>query len=248
MRACVVSGAASGIGKATLQLFLAKGFSCIGIDHDETAIKELCNELDGALVERARFIHADLLTETDIELPELDDHAGPVELTLVNNLGGAAGPRTIDAGTWDDFRAGLEFNLKPLHTLTQRCLGIMRRHAYGRIVNVSSVTGRAAIPTVGPAYAAAKAAIVGLTRHLAPELAGDGILVNTVCPGFISTERIIRRWEMRDADTQRTLLERIPARRLGDPDEVAQAIYFLGSTATYSTGCILDVNGGLYLP
>lgn len=248
MKACVISGAANGIGKATLRLFLVKGYRCIGIDNDETAIARVYDDLDRSVRERARFVHADLLDDTHLDLPGLDDCAEPVELTVVNNLGGAAGPRTIDTGSWEDFRAGLEFNLKPLHTLTQRCLSIMRRHAYGRIVNVSSVTGRAAIPTVGPAYAAAKAAVLGLTRHLALELSDHGILVNTVCPGFISTERIVRRWETRDADTQRTLLARIPARRLGDPDEVAQAIYFLGSTATYSTGCVLDVNGGLHMP
>ena len=142
----------------------------------------------------------------------------------------------------------LAFNLKPLHTLTQAFISVMKENGYGRIVNVSSVSARKPLATVDPAYAAAKCAVLGFSRQLAFELAEAGILVNTICPGVIATERIERRWASRSDEVNRQVLGEIPLKRLGRPEEVAAAIYFLGSTSTYTTGCILDLNGGMYVP
>jgi NAD(P)-dependent dehydrogenase (short-subunit alcohol dehydrogenase family) len=251
-KVCVISGAASGIGKATLLLFRSKGFSCIGIDQDEAAMHALLDELEGPASDQVRFVQADLLADDDIDLAGIDrDGGGRTELTLVNNVGGSSASRTMSPrrpGTWESFAEVLAFNLKPLHTLTQACLGVMKDNEYGRIVNVSSVAGRRPLGVVDPAYAAAKAAVVALSRHLALELAGNGVLVNTVCPGVIATDRMRRKWEQRSDEVNREVLRDIPLARLGEPEEVAEAIYFLGSTSTYTTGCILDVNGGMYIP
>ena len=244
-RACVVSGAARGIGLATLRLFSERGYSCIGVDVDAEAIAA-ARETLGADV---AFVEADLLAGDAIELPLPAD--GPLELTLVNNVGGSTSHGTrspLEPGSWDDFDAMLEFNLRPLHTLTQTCLGPMRENGGGRIVNVASVAARRASPVVPPAYEAGKAAVVALSRRLASELARDGILVNTVCPGVIATERIEERWGLRDDDAKERFLRAMPLGRLGRPEEVAEAIWFLGSVSTYTTGAILDVNGGIHLP
>jgi 3-oxoacyl-[acyl-carrier protein] reductase len=88
----------------------------------------------------------------------------------------------------------------------------------------------------------------GFSRHLAFQLAETGILVNTICPGVIETDRIKRRWANRNDEMNRQVLGEIPLKRLGRPEEIAAAIYFLGSTSTYTTGCILDLNGGMYMP
>lgn len=251
-KVCVVSGAASGIGKATLRRFCASGYHVLGIDKDEVASNRLLNDLDPEARERVQLLKADLVTDAEVDLGALDAlTADAAELTLVNNLGGSADGgdlRLDEPGTWETFAEVLAFNLKPLHTLTGACLPVMRKNGYGRIVNVSSVSGRRAVGVVGSAYAAAKGAVLALSRQLSLELTDEGILVNTVCPGVIATERIETRWANRPDEVNRRLLAEIPLRRLGRPEEVAEAVYFVGSTSTYTTGCILDVNGGMYMP
>jgi 3-oxoacyl-[acyl-carrier protein] reductase len=250
-KACVISGAASGIGEATLWRFFSNGYACLGIDTDEAAIDRMLGGLDPAARERVRLIKADLVAEDTVDLSALDALVGDsAELTLVNNLGGsrADSEESLEPGTWDGFAEVLAFNLKPLHTLTRACLGVMRENGYGRIVNVSSISARRPIGVVDYAYAAAKGAVLALSRQLSMELAGEGILVNTVCPGIIATERIEQRWANRSEQVTRSMLAEIPLRRLGRPEEVANVVYFVGSTSTYTTGSILDVNGGMYMP
>jgi 3-oxoacyl-[acyl-carrier protein] reductase len=247
VRVCLVSGAANGIGRATLRLFAERGYSCIGIDKDDEAIARVASELPSS--GRVEFVSADLVKEDNIDLSGVDAlDADEIELTLVNNVGGSLGVGSFASSSWEGFAESFAFNVKPLHTLTRACLGIMRRSGYGRIVNVSSVSGRTALRQVGPEYTAAKAAVIGLSRHMALELADDGIRVNTVCPGVIGTNRILDRWATRSAETNRRVLSGIPLGRLGEPEEVADAIFFLAASATYMTGAVLDVNGGVFLP
>jgi NAD(P)-dependent dehydrogenase (short-subunit alcohol dehydrogenase family) len=248
--ACVVSGAASGIGRATLELFLSRGYSCLGIDRDEEGIDRLLTDLSERHGDRLSVVRADLVTDEEIPLDALEAlGADGLKLTLVNNVGGSAvrpaGPGSHD---WDSFAEVLAFNLKPLHELTRTCLGWMKEHGYGRIVNVASVAARRPVRTVDGAYAAAKAAVIGLSRHQSLELAEHGILVNAICPGVIASARMERRWAARSAEVNREVLSEIPLGRLGRPEEVAAVIYFLGSTSTYTTGSIVDVNGGMFLP
>jgi len=251
-KVCVISGAASGIGRATLEVFWSQGYTCIGIDKDENAIDRLLRDLAGHKNDRLRFVQADLLADDEIPLGALEAPGGErAKLTLVNNVGGSSdspGSSGPESHTWKAFGEVLTFNLKPLHTLLQACVPVMKENEYGRIVNVSSVSARTPLATVDPAYAAAKAAVLGFSRQLAFQLAEAGILVNTVCPGVIATDRIKRRWASRSDEVNREVLSEIPLNRLGRPEEVAAAIYFLGSTSTYTTGCILDINGGMYIP
>ena len=244
-KVCVISGAASGIGRATLLLFCSRGYACLGIDRDRTANERLMSELDEASRGRVRLLEMDLVAEDGPDADAIRGLGdGRIELTLVNNLGGSRG----NAGdTWEEFAEVLAFNLKPMHTLTRACVEVMKENEYGRIVNVASVAARKPLREVEPAYAAAKAAVVGLSRQLALELAPDGVLVNAVCPGVVATERIEERWARRGDDVNRKVLRGIPLGRLGRPEEVAEAIWFLGSGSTYSTGSIVDVNGGMSL-
>jgi 3-oxoacyl-[acyl-carrier protein] reductase len=249
-KVCVISGAASGIGRATLELFWSKGYSCLGIDKDENAIDRLLGDLAGEEEDRVRFVQADLVSDDEIALGALEELSGGerVELTLVNNVGGSSGSpgnSRLESGTWKTFAEVLALNLKPLQTMTRACVPVMKENEYGRIVNVSSVSARRPLATVD---AEAKAAVLGFSRHLAFQLAEAGILVNTICPGVIATDRIKRRWANRSDEVNREVLGDIPLSRLGRPEEVAAAVYFLGSTSTYTTGCILDVNGGMYIP
>jgi NAD(P)-dependent dehydrogenase (short-subunit alcohol dehydrogenase family) len=120
----------------------------------------------------------------------------------------------------------------------------MRRRRYGRIVTVASMAARTGLPQAAHAYSAAKAAVVGLTRQLAHEVAADGVTVNTVAPGVVLSPRVERRGPEFLADVARAT----PMRRAGTPGEVAAAICFLaGPDAAYITGATLDVNGGRFM-
>jgi 3-oxoacyl-[acyl-carrier protein] reductase len=137
----------------------------------------------------------------------------------------------------------METNLRAVFRLSRAVMRGMMKARWGRIVNITSVVGASGNP--GQAnYAAAKAAVVGMTKSLARELGSRGITVNCVAPGFIDTDMTRAL-----SDGQRTaLLEQIPLGRLGTPQDVAAAVAYLASPgADYVTGAVLHVNGGMYM-
>jgi NAD(P)-dependent dehydrogenase (short-subunit alcohol dehydrogenase family) len=160
---------------------------------------------------------------------------------LINNAGVLRPTKVIDIpeAEWDMVVA---VNLKGTFLCSQAVLPAMQAARWGRIVNFSSTAGKN-ISTVGGAhYTAAKAGILGFTRHLAKEVAGDGITVNAVCPGLIDTEMV--RATIDDARCA-AYAASFPIPRLGRPDEVAELVAFLASDrAAYITGASLDINGG----
>jgi 3-oxoacyl-[acyl-carrier protein] reductase len=141
---------------------------------------------------------------------------------------------------WDDV---IGTNLTGIYRMCRALVPKMVRARFGRIVNVTSVVGRAGNPGQVN-YAAAKAGIEGLTRSLARELAARNITVNCVAPGFIETDMT----RNLDAEVRSRLLDQIPLKRLGTPADVAAAVLFLlGDGAGYVTGTTVDVNGGMYM-
>jgi 3-oxoacyl-[acyl-carrier protein] reductase len=120
----------------------------------------------------------------------------------------------------------------------------MRAQRYGRIVTVASMAGRTALPQSTSPYTAGKAAVLGLTRQLALEVAADGVTVNAVAPGVVLSPRVRRR----GTEVLERLAAEVPVGRLGLPEEVAAAVCFLaGPDAGYVTGATLDVNGGRFI-
>jgi 3-oxoacyl-[acyl-carrier protein] reductase len=161
---------------------------------------------------------------------------------LVNNAGGFAVIRAtedIPEAEWDAIVAS---NLTSVFLCVKAVLPLMKRQRYGRIVNLASVVGRGGAVRVTSHYAAAKAGVIGLTRHLALEVGADGITVNAVAPGTTATERVLK---ARTPEETRRVAEAIPVRRLGEPAEIAEAVVFLASdAAAFINGATLDVNGG----
>jgi 3-oxoacyl-[acyl-carrier protein] reductase len=155
---------------------------------------------------------------------------------LVNNAGITRDDLTPSLGD-EEWSAVLDTNLTAAFRLTRRALKPMMRARSGRIVNISSFSGLRANP--GQAnYAAAKAGLIALTKTAAVEVARRGITVNAVAPGLIDTDMI--------AELSKDLLDAIPARRVGTPEEVAACVRFLASDeAAYVTGAVLSVDGGL---
>jgi 3-oxoacyl-[acyl-carrier protein] reductase len=179
--------------------------------------------------------------QCDVLIGEIQKEHGDIAI-LVNNAGitrDNLALRMKDAD-WDEV---METNLRAVFRLSRAVMRGMMKARWGRIINITSVVGAAGNP--GQAnYAAAKAAVVGMTKSLARELGSRGITVNCVAPGFIDTDMTRALSE----EQRKALLESIPLGRLGTPQDVAAAVAYLASPAGgYVTGAVLHVNGGMYM-
>jgi NAD(P)-dependent dehydrogenase (short-subunit alcohol dehydrogenase family) len=238
----VVTAAGRGIGRATALLLSRWGATLVLVDRDAEACEAVRNEIvesDGS----AECRTADVCDEACVTQLFADVAAryGRVDI-LVNAVGGGkpAALETISAAEWTRM---MEFNA----TSCFLCSREASRHMPdgGRIVNVASLAGVSTSQLQGAHYTTSKAAVIGLTRHLARELGPRGIRVNAIAPGATLTERI--RAQMRP-ERERELAARVPLGRLATPEDQAGAILFLASTlSAYVTGVTIDVSGGYLL-
>jgi 3-oxoacyl-[acyl-carrier protein] reductase len=232
----VVTGAARGIGAATAQALADDGWG-VAIVHRSggNAASALADQIVDA-GGRAASVSADLRDPEGLDRIFAEAEAlGPV-LGLVNNAGVRADNLALSISD-DEWDLVIETNLSAAFRLTRRAMRSMLRARFGRIVNVASVVGPRANP--GQAnYAASKAGLIGMTKTVAAEVARKGVTVNAVAPGFIATEMT--------KDLSPQVLEAVPARRAGQPHEVAACVRFLASdAAAYVTGTTLYVDGGM---
>jgi 3-oxoacyl-[acyl-carrier protein] reductase len=166
---------------------------------------------------------------------------GPVSI-LVNNAGVTRDNLLLRMKP-DDWDTVIETNLTALYRTSRACLRGMMKLRRGRIINIGSVVGLMGNPGQGN-YCASKAGMIGFTKSLAREVGSRNITVNTVAPGFIETDMTR---EM-DASQREALAAQIPLARLGSPEDIAEAVAFLASSAAaYITGETLNVNGGMYM-
>src|SRR5215469_1878282 len=237
-RTALVTGASRGIGAAIARALARDGWR-VGVNYrvDRDGAQAVVSEIEDA-GGTAVALAADVADRgaADELFRALESHFdGPV-LVLVNNAGISRDDLTPSLGDeeWDSV---LQTNLTAAFRLTRRALKAMLRARSGRIVNISSAVALRANP--GQAnYSAAKAGLIALTKTSAVEVARRGVTVNAVAPGLIDTEFI--------GGASKELLDAIPARRLGTPEEVAACVRFLTSDeASYVTGAVLTVDGGL---
>ena len=241
-RVVVVTGASQGIGEACVRRLVGDGAAVALWDVADTPGEALAAALreQGA---RAIYRRCDVSRSADVQaaLAATEAALGPVD-GLVNNAGifKAADFLDITEADWD---AVLDVNLKGAFLVGQALARGMVARGRGAIVNMSSVNGRLAIPTIA-SYNASKGGVDQLTRVMALSLADRGVRVNAVAPGTIATE-LARKAVLTSDDARARLLSRTPMKRLGEPSEIADVVAFLLSDASsYMTGEIVVVDGG----
>jgi 3-oxoacyl-[acyl-carrier protein] reductase len=238
----IVTGAASGIGRATAHLFGDEGARVALIDVNEEPLQRAAKEMADAGYD-AKAWTLDLSDGNAIApvIEEIGEHFGRIDI-LVNNAGVSV-PQPVDGdaylAAWDKALAVL----LTAHVLTVRAaLPLLRKSPHGRIVNIASTEALGATRYVSP-YSAAKAGVTGLTRSLAVELGAEGITVNCVCPGPIRTGMTAG---IPEENKETYAKRRVALRRYGEPEEVAHGTLSLVlPAAQYITGVTFPVDGGL---
>jgi len=238
----LVTGATRGIGRAIALELGRQGATVVGTATTETGVAAIGGMLSQAGIKGAgMLLNVRDAAGCDALIEAMQKAHGDI-LILVNNAGitrDNLALRMKDA-EWDEV---IDTNLKAVFRLSRGVMRGMMKARWGRIINITSVVGASGNP--GQAnYAAAKAGVVGMTKSLARELGSRSITVNCVAPGFIDTDMTRALPEAQRV----ALLAQIPLGRLGAPEDVGAAVAYLASpAAAYVTGCVLHVNGGMYM-
>ena len=238
-KVALVTGASRGIGAAIAQQLILDGYFVVGTATSEAGAEKLSASFAENGYCDVLFVLYSLSIDALVSYIELK--YGPF-LVLVNNAGITKDNLLLrmSEDDWDDI---LNIHLKAVYRLSKRVLKGMTKARFGRIINISSVVAHFANP--GQAnYSAAKAGIEAFGRSLAKEMGSRQITVNAVAPGFIATEMT----EQLSEEIRKKMIDQVALNRLGDPQDIANAVSFLASEkASYITGTVLHVNGGLYM-
>ncbi|AOA57447.1 3-oxoacyl-ACP reductase FabG [Acinetobacter larvae] len=238
-KVALVTGASRGIGAAIAQRLIDDGYFVVGTATSTAGVAQLqtafADHGTGALLDVRDGEGIDAL------LTQIEENYGPV-MVLVNNAGITKDNLLLrmSEADWDDI---LTVHLKAVFRLSKRVLKGMTKARFGRIINISSVVAHLANP--GQAnYSAAKAGIEAFSRSLAKEMGSRQITVNCIAPGFIATEMT----EQLSEDIRKKMNDQVALNRFGEPKDIANAVSFLASDqASYITGTVLHVNGGLFM-
>jgi len=238
-KVAIVTGGASGLGYAIAKKFTSNNIRTIIIGRNEARLKEAC----ASMGENAEYISCDV---TDFSsLPGIVDSIikkhGKIDI-LVNNAGIHLKKPFLEV-TDEEFQQVILTNTTAVFSLSREVVRVMKERKSGSVLNISSMAAQYGIPLV-IAYSAAKSAIEGMTRAMAVEVSPDGIRINCIAPGFIRTKMSGKALD-NDPERKRKVLSRTPMGRLGTPEEVADAAFYLTSdSATFITGVVLPVDGG----
>lgn len=236
-----VTGSTRGIGKAIANAFARYGADVVITGRDRTTAKSIAKVIESEYGVKAYGVHLDLAGDVFSSMEEIFSLTNNKIDILVNNAGITKDALFIRMKQ-EDWDTVLSVNLTGTFKVTQAVVKNMIKQRYGRVVNVSSIIGF--IGNVGQVnYSTTKAGLIGFTKSLAKEVASRNITVNAVAPGFIETDMT----EVLTADIKEGYLKQIPLGRFGKPEDVANVVLFLASDmASYITGEVIHVNGGMY--
>jgi 3-oxoacyl-[acyl-carrier protein] reductase len=245
-RVALVTGASRGIGRAIALGLAGRGYD-VAVNDIERQKEELQGVADAirAMGRKAFVAIADVSDKKAVQtmVSAIVAESGRID-AVVNNAGIliASDVEHLPEQAWD---AVLDVNAKGAFLVTQAVLPVMKKQAYGRIVNIASIGGKHGAPEQAH-YSASKAAIMGFTRVLAQEVGEMGITANCVCPGIIATE--MGRTNLDDPAVSEAWRQKTAMRRIGEPEDVVGAVAFLASDdAAFITGQSLNVDGGIVL-
>lgn len=237
----VVTGATRGIGRAIALAFLNQGATVLGVYHSNEQTAEQFQEECGGHRDRLTLFKCDISDEQQVAafFQEVEQRFSAIDV-LVNNAG-VRRDAVLAMMQLRDWQNVIDINLTGSFLMAKQAVLLMMKKKYGRIVNITSPVSR--LGFAGQAnYAASKAGQIGMTRSLAKETARKKITVNCISPGFIDTDFL----HDLTKDQIEAYKNMVPMRRFGTPEEVAEAVLFIaGQNASYITGAVLDINGGL---
>ncbi len=250
-KVALVGGSSSGLGLAIATSLASEGCRVAMNARDETRLENAVSQVVRRGTAEVAGFPADVSVPTEAEelVGQVQDQFGALDILVCN----AGGPPSTDfvGAPKEGWQEALELNLLSTIHLCRAAVPMMRERSWGRIVCLTSVAAKEPLP--GLIFSTtARAGVLGFTKALADELALDGITVNAVCPGYMSTERVTdlvneraERERRQPDDILAELVSRIPTRRMGEPEELAAAVAFLVSEhAGYITGVALQVDGG----
>lgn len=238
------SGSPKGIGKTIAKSFVEQGASVVIADVNRQGIENTVREIQ-EMEGDALGVTVDVTSKESCEslVDQVMQKYGRIDV-LVNNAGISQKVTVADMMV-EDYQRILNVNVIGLFLVTQAVMKVMRKAKYGRIVNLSSVSGKRGGGVFGGAhYSASKAAVLAFSKNLSREISNEGITINSVCPGLINTEI----WKSLPSEDAKKVIDGIPMGRPGETKEVAAAIVFLASKeASYITGEEIDINGGSHM-
>lgn len=238
----LVGGSSRGLGRAVAEALAREGADVVLCARGAEALEEAAAAIRAESEARVLAVPADLASEEEVErlVHRAAEALGPVQVLVTNAGGPPAGP--FEAHSLEAWRAAVRLNLESVIHLVRRCLPGMRERGWGRVITITSVAVKQ--PVDGLVLSnSVRAAVAGLARTLANEVAADGITVNNVMPGYTRTRRLEELAE--GPETFRAWEAQIPAGRLGEPRELAALVAFLASErAAYITGQSVAVDGG----
>lgn len=237
----IVTGAARGLAETTARLLAAEGANLVAADLNMPRLQDVVASINQA-GGRATAVAVDVTERAKVDAMVAVALRQYGRVDAIVNIGAGYAPYKGLVNTSDEeWDRIVDSNLKSIFLCCRAVLPVMLEQRYGRIVNISSLAARTYSHFLGAHYAAAKAGVLGLTRHIAHEYGPQGICANAVCPTAFYGERLS---EIMTAEKEQALINAIPLRRIPGPEDIAPAIAFLASDdAVFVSGVSLDVNG-----
>ncbi len=242
-KVAIITGAAQGIGKSIAKKLASEGANCVIVDVDLQNAENTTKEIVSEFAVETLVFKVDVTNFQEVQscVDETIKKFNKIDI-LVNNAGITKDNLVIKM-TQEEWDKVLDINLKGCFNFIKAVSKYMMKQRSGRIINIASVVGLMGNP--GQAnYSASKGGLIALTKTVAKELAARNILVNAVAPGYIKT----RMTDALSEEQKKRLQEYIPLNRLGEPEDVANAVWFLSiEESSYITGQVISVNGGMYM-